>query len=93
MATARSVHGIVRGRVQDVAYRASFRYHALERGLVGWIRNLPDGTVEFLVQGAPAPVQEMIDWAHTGPALARVTQVVVDDRQSDPRLKSLVIRE
>jgi len=41
----------VSGRVQGVFYRSNTRKKALELGLKGWVRNLPDGRVEAVVEG------------------------------------------
>lgn len=92
MSEWRAVHGTVSGRVQGVGYRASFQREASTLGLVGWIRNRSDGTVEFLVQGAPGPVRTMLAWAQTGSTLARVTDVQIRDVDSDPTLVSLEVR-
>ena len=67
----------IHGRVQGVYYRASMVAEATRLGLHGWVRNRADGSVEALVQGAPDAVQALIDWAHQGPASARVDAVVV----------------
>jgi acylphosphatase len=92
MARLRAVRGVVRGRVQGVAYRASFHREAATRGLIGWVRNQADGTVEFVLQGESARVQEVIDWAHVGPAHARVTGVTISDLRYDLDLNDLEIR-
>jgi acylphosphatase len=46
----------VQGRVQGVGFRWWVRSRALELGLVGFARNLPDGRVEVLAQGEPQAV-------------------------------------
>lgn len=50
----------VRGRVQGVGFRWWTRTRALELGLVGHARNLPDGRVEVSAQGAPDAVDRLI---------------------------------
>ena len=92
MSDIRAVKGLVRGRVQGVAYRASFRRVALARGLAGWVRNRPDGAVEFLVQGQADQVQEVLEWANRGPALARVADVDIQDVAYDLNLTRFEIR-
>ena len=70
-------HLRIEGRVQGVFYRASLIDEAERLGLAGWVRNRVDGSVEAVVQGAPAAVQALIDWAHRGPPRARVAAVHV----------------
>lgn len=72
---------IVSGLVQGVFYRASTAKQAAALGLTGWVRNLPDGCVETTICGAPAAVEEMIRWLWTGPARARVDDVVVHEAE------------
>ena len=75
----RRVHARVRGRVQGVAYRASTRHEASRLGLAGWVRNMPDGSVELEAQGPSDVVEQLIAWCRRGPSLAQVTAVDVDD--------------
>ncbi|HCL85495.1 MAG TPA: acylphosphatase [Comamonadaceae bacterium] len=67
----------IHGKVQGVYFRQSTVQAAQARGVNGWVRNRHDGTVEALAVGAPHAVQALIDWAHHGPAAARVERVVV----------------
>jgi acylphosphatase len=60
------------GRVQGVYFRHSTRIEAERLGLKGFARNLPDGSVEVLAQGAPEALQTLRQWLHSGPAQARV---------------------
>ena len=67
------MHCIVSGRVQGVFFRAGARQCALRLGLTGWVRNLPDGSVETRAFGATAALQEYQAWLHGGTPAARVT--------------------
>ncbi len=67
----------IHGRVQGVFFRQSTREKARELGLSGWVKNMPDGTVEALAAGPESVVQELIVWCGQGPAYARVDRVDV----------------
>ncbi len=45
-------HIFYSGMVQGVGFRDTVRRHARALGLAGWVRNLPDGRVEILVEGS-----------------------------------------
>lgn len=66
---------IVSGRVQGVWFRGWTQGEAIRRGLTGWVRNRPDGTVEALLHGAPAAVEDMQAAMRAGPPTAAVTRV------------------
>lgn len=70
-------HLLITGKVQGVFYRASAKKIADELGIKGWIRNLPDGNVEALVEGEPAMLNRFIAWCHKGPDGAIVKEVFV----------------
>lgn len=59
----------VRGRVQGVGFRWWTRARALELGLVGHARNLPDGRVEVCAQGAPEAVEALVRLLQEEPSL------------------------
>jgi acylphosphatase len=65
----------IRGRVQGVWFRESMRREAERLAVRGWVCNRLDGSVEALVQGPRAAVDEIVRWAHRGPEDARVSGV------------------
>jgi acylphosphatase len=71
-------HGHVTGKVQSVAFRFYTRQEATQLQLTGWVQNLPDGRVEFHVQGGSENVQEFLQWIQVGPPLARVSDLAVE---------------
>ena len=73
---------IVSGRVQGVFFRDTARREASSKGVAGSARNLPDGTVEVVLEGAPGPVEDMVRWCRQGPPQAHVTGTEVT--ASDP---------
>jgi acylphosphatase len=69
---------IVHGAVQGVFFRVEARDRARSLGLAGWVRNVPDGTVEAVLEGDDERVESMVEWSRRGPAGARVEEVEVD---------------
>ena len=65
----------ISGRVQGVFYRDHTRRWASLMGLSGWVRNLPDGRVEVLVEGEKAEIQNLEKRLREGPPLSRVEDV------------------
>jgi acylphosphatase len=74
MSTERPVRArvVVTGVVQGVFFRGTCRREALNRGLVGWVRNNPDGSVEAVFEGAQPGVDEIVGWMRRGPRHAQV---------------------
>jgi len=70
------LHVIIKGRVQGVWYRAWTTEKALSLGLLGWVRNRSDGSVEAVFSGPQQSVQQMLKLASKGPVLARVDEIV-----------------
>ena len=66
---------IVRGRVQGVYFRASTQREARRLGLVGWVKNRSDGSVEIVAEGEEVAIRELYGWAQKGPSAARVDRV------------------
>jgi acylphosphatase len=66
---------IVSGRVQGVGYRDATARQARARGVAGWVRNRPDGTVEAVFEGGPEAVAALVAWCEQGPRMALVERV------------------
>ena len=66
----------ITGRVQGVYFRHNARMEAERLALTGYARNLPDGSVEVLAQGPVAAVEQLRQWLHQGPKMARVESVL-----------------
>ena len=69
------LHGIVTGSVQGVNFRTFTQKRATELGVVGYVRNLPDGAVEFVAEGSRADLDRLLDAVHVGPWMAVVENV------------------
>jgi acylphosphatase len=68
---------LVSGRVQGVFFRDSCQRLAMENGVTGWVRNLPDGRVEAVFEGPADEVGRLVDWTRHGPRHAKVEEVAV----------------
>jgi acylphosphatase len=68
-------HVNVTGFVQGVFYRHTAAQRARAGGLTGWVRNLPDGRVEAVIEGEEEPVRALVDWCRSGPPHATVENV------------------
>ncbi len=71
---------IVSGKVQGVRYRDYVQVSAGELGVCGWVKNLPDGTVEVCAQGLPDQLKDFVEYLHEGSLAARVDTVSIDWR-------------
>jgi len=76
-------HVDVRGQVQGVFFRTQTRDRARSLGITGWVRNVPDGSVEAVFEGERRSVETLLDWCRRGPRGARVDDI--DVRWEEPR--------
>jgi acylphosphatase len=82
---------VVHGHVQGVFFRETARRRALSAGVAGWIRNVPDGTVEGVFEGEPDAVERLVDFCRDGPRGARVEWVDVAAEEPE-RLDGFAVR-
>ncbi|WP_209425052.1 acylphosphatase [Pararhodobacter sp. SW119] len=78
-------HVNVTGRVQGVSFRAWTQEQALARGVSGWVRNRPDGSVEAMLAGPDEAVAALIAALHEGPPAAKVVEVRVTEADTPAR--------
>jgi acylphosphatase len=74
---------VVHGRVQGVFFRDTARRMAQSRGVGGWVRNAPDGSVETLFEGDAEAVDSMVRWCGHGPRGAVVERVEVTEEEPE----------
>jgi acylphosphatase len=75
----------VRGMVQGVGFRHATVRRAHELGVTGWVANLPDGSVEAMLQGPANQIDRMLEWMRRGPPSARVTDFASEERAIERR--------
>jgi acylphosphatase len=68
---------VVHGFVQGVGFRFAVERAARSRGVAGWVRNRPDGTVEAVFEGEPEDVEALVDFCRVGPRGAEVDRIEV----------------
>ncbi|MBI5208906.1 MAG: acylphosphatase [Elusimicrobia bacterium] len=77
------VRAVVCGRVQGVGFRWFVRDAAARLGLAGWVRNLPDGSVELEAEGPDDVIERFKEIVGNGNAQARVDRM--ESSRIDPR--------
>ncbi len=83
---------VVSGRVQGVYFRASTRDAARGFGVRGFVRNLPDRSVEAVLQGERAAIEKTIAFMNEGPPGAQVVDVSVEWRDPSENYEGFHVR-
>lgn len=83
---------IISGKVQGVGFRDYAQVEAKNCGVVGWIRNRDNGTVQACIQGFPDSVKYFIEVLHEGSVLAEVTDVAVEWRSPQQLFTDFVVK-
>jgi acylphosphatase len=73
--TPTAKHCFISGWVQGVGYRYYVKRKADELRISGFVRNLPDRSVEVWIQGQEKDLAEMLSFLQVGPLWARVDRV------------------
>lgn len=69
--------------MQGVFFRDTTRRQAIARGVAGWVRNRPDGTVEAVFEGEPEAVEALLAFCRQGPRGAQVDRVEVGEEEPE----------
>ena len=72
---------LVSGKVQGVFFRQALKVLAIKNNVCGWVRNLKDNHVEALLEGDSNAVNLIVEWAHHGPANARVDEIKFNNEE------------
>jgi acylphosphatase len=83
---------VFEGRVQGVFFRASTQRIARELSLDGWVRNLPDGTVEAVVEGPHERVDELVERLKREVEAAKVKRVREEWSEAEKEFNGFVVR-
>jgi len=86
-----AVSAIVSGLVQGVGYRYYAVGHARRLGLMGYVKNLPDGSVETYAEGERGLLEEFVKLLQVGPVAADVSGVLIEWAKPSGRYKSFSV--
>ncbi|MCY3854497.1 MAG: acylphosphatase [Thaumarchaeota archaeon] len=82
------IHVIISGKVQNVFFRQTLKTIAIKNNVRGWTKNLDDGSVEAIIEGAYGNVFVVINWCHRGPANAIVEKVKTKSEKYTGKFKT-----
>ena len=83
---------MIAGRVQGVGFRYFTEAAAVREGILGWVRNTPDGRVEISAEGDAEALERFERVLSHGPPHARVERVDVDDMIPTGRATGFTIK-
>lgn len=84
-------HIFIEGRVQGVGFRHFTKVNAGEVGVHGWVKNLPDGRVEAVLEGPLDHLEEMVDRLEKGPGSSRVDNIDVEVEEATGEFSSFKV--
>jgi DNA ligase D-like protein (predicted 3'-phosphoesterase) len=73
-----ALRAVAHGDVQGVGFREATAMRAGELGVLGWVRNGEDGTVQIHAEGSEQALEGLLAFLREGPPLARVSGLAVD---------------
>ncbi len=86
------VHIIVHGYVQGVFFRHNTKNEALSLGLKGYVRNMPNGSVEVVAEGPEDKIKELIEFCKKGPEAAEVSKADVKFEKASGEFEGFEIK-
>lgn len=90
--TLKQLHLIVTGRVQGVGFRYYSQNMALAQNINGWVRNLPDGSVEIIAEGEESYINNYLDSIKKGSPFSSVDSVVITENPTLHHYTSFTIK-
>lgn len=85
-------HLLITGFVQNVGFRQFVKRQARKLDLTGWVRNLPDGSVEAIVSGSKEKIEELLRHVNKGPFLSEVHNVNVTWDETGEEFGEFIVR-
>jgi acylphosphatase len=88
----KATHILVAGFVQGVGYRKFVRDVARKMELVGFVRNMPDNSVEVIVAGPAEKIKQLIELCKKGPFLSEVKEVRANEIETQEEFTEFLVR-
>jgi acylphosphatase len=89
---SKRVHLLIKGRVQGVYFRQGMMETAEKNNVLGWVRNLPDDSVEAILEGNNSNIDAVVEWARFGSAGAVVKELKITEENYVGEFSNFVIR-
>lgn len=86
------VHITVKGKVQNVGFRAHVEYTARQLGLTGWVRNVGYDTVEAVAEGDGPKLDRFIESVKTGPRGSHVDESSLEWQDPTGEFSYFIVR-
>ncbi len=88
----KSTHVIIEGLVQGVFFRDHTYRQAVKLNISGYVRNLPDRTVEAMLQGEQDAIESMLTWLKQGSPRSQVKNLKVQEIETTKQFASFEIQ-
>ena len=88
----KQIHLIIKGKVQGIFFREFTMKSARNLGLAGYVRNLPDGTVEVVAEGEEEDLKKLIAECRKGPLMAHVEDIEIEYKEPKKEFDNFYIR-
>ncbi|HLA88397.1 MAG TPA: acylphosphatase [Anaerolineales bacterium] len=85
-------HIWIKGRVQNVGFRAYVEYKALHIGVLGWVRNIGQDTVETVAEGTRIQIDEFIEMVKQGPSASHVDEARIEYEPLTDQLSGFTVK-
>ena len=82
----------IKGRVQGVSFRYNTKKQAQSLNVAGYVKNLPDGTVEVKAEGPEQDLEQLKAFCEEGPTMARVEDMELDWKEHKDEFSNFEVR-
>lgn len=77
----KSINITISGRVQGVSFRSHAKKYAEIFQVKGYVKNMPDGSVEIAAEGEDKKLDKFIESVRTGPLFAKIENVKIEEQK------------